>query len=55
MGIPDPCKPNIGHQRIVAIYMKYLQSGVNSFSKNNLRSATLRGYAMAINTLFEFQ
>jgi hypothetical protein len=35
--------------------MKYLQSGVHYYNKNNLRSTTLRGYATAINTLFELQ
>jgi hypothetical protein len=38
----------------MAIY-KYLQSGVNCYKKNNLHSATLHGYATAINTLFELQ
>jgi hypothetical protein len=28
MGIPDPCGSKVGYQRIVAIYIKYLQSGV---------------------------
>jgi hypothetical protein len=29
MGIPDQCGPHEGYQRIVAIYMKYLQSSIN--------------------------
>jgi hypothetical protein len=29
MGIPDPCGPHEGYQRILAIYTKYLQSGIN--------------------------
>jgi hypothetical protein len=55
IGIPDPCGPNVGYQRIVAMYVKYLQSRVNYYKKNNLHSATLRGYAMVINTLLELQ
>ncbi len=39
MGIPDLCGPREGYQRIVAIYMKYLQSGINYYNENNLRSA----------------
>jgi hypothetical protein len=39
----------------VAIYTKYLQSGIKCYNKNNLRSATLRGYAIAVNTLFELR
>jgi hypothetical protein len=56
MGTPDPCRPNISYQRIVAIYnIKYLQSRVNYYSKNNLHSTTLRGYVMAVNMFFELQ
>jgi hypothetical protein len=47
MGISDPCGSNVEYQRIVAIYINYLQSGVNYYNKNNLRAATLRGYIMA--------
>jgi hypothetical protein len=55
MGIPDPCGPHKGHQRIVAIYTKYLQSSINYYNKNNLWSAMLHGYATAVNTLFELR
>jgi hypothetical protein len=55
IGIPDPCGPQKGYQRIVAIYMKYLQSSINYYNKNNLRSAMLRGYAAAVNTLFKLR
>jgi hypothetical protein len=55
MGILAPCRSNIGYQRIVAIYMKHLQSGINHYNKNNLCSATLSGYTKVINTLFELQ
>jgi hypothetical protein len=53
MGIPDLCGQHEGYQRIVAIYTKYLQGGINYYNKNNLWSATLHGYATAVNTLFE--
>ncbi len=55
MGIPDLCGPHEGYKRIVAIYTKYLQSGINYYNKNNLRSATLHGYAIAVNTLFKLR
>jgi hypothetical protein len=53
MGIPDPCRPNVGYQRIVALHVKYLQSRVNYYNKNNLRSAILQEYATAVNMHFE--
>jgi hypothetical protein len=55
MGIPDGCGPQEGYQRIVAIYTKYLQSGINYYNKNNMRYTTLRGYAAVIDTLFELR
>jgi hypothetical protein len=55
MGIPYPCGSHKGCQRIVAIYTKYLQSGIDYYNKNNLRSAMLCVYAAAINTLFKFR
>jgi hypothetical protein len=55
MGIPDPCEPHKGYQRIVVIYTKYLQSGINYYNKNNLQSAMLRGYATAVNMLFKLR
>jgi hypothetical protein len=55
MGIPDLCGPQEGYQRIMAIYTKYLQSGINYYNKNNLQSAMLHGYATAVNTLFELR
>jgi hypothetical protein len=55
MEIPNPCGPHKGYQRIVAIYTKYLQSGINYYNKNNLRSTTLHGYATAVNMLFELR
>ncbi len=55
MGIPNPCGPHKCYQRSVAIYTKYLQSGINYYNKNNLRSATLCRYATAVNTLFKLR
>jgi hypothetical protein len=52
MGILDPCGHQKGYQRIVAIYIKYLMSGVNFRNKDFLRLATVQGYATSINSLF---
>jgi hypothetical protein len=52
-GIPDLCGPFQGYQQIVAIYIKYVQCGVNYYNKQALRLATLQGYAKAVNTLFK--
>ena len=52
MGIPDPCGGNRGYKRIEAIYIKFLQYGVNYTNKDGLRAATLVGYAKAIKNLF---
>jgi hypothetical protein len=41
MGILDPCGHQKGHQCIVAIYIKYLMSGVNFINKDFLRLATV--------------
>ncbi len=37
----------------MAIYIKYVQSGVNYNNKQVLHSATVRGYAEAVNILFK--
>ncbi len=55
MGILDPCGYQKGHQRIVAIYIKYLMSGVDFRNKDFLRLATVQGYATSINLLFRLQ
>ena len=55
IGIQDPCGHYLGYQRIVAIYTKYVQRGVNYNNKHVLRSATVRGYAVAVNTLFKLR
>ena len=52
MGILDPCGHQRGYQRIVAIYIGYLMSGVNFKNKVSLRSNTVKGYATGINSLF---
>ncbi len=52
MGILDPCGHQRGYQRIVAIYIGYLISGVNFRNKDSLRSNTIKGYATSINLLF---
>ncbi len=51
--IQDPCGYYLGYQRIVAIYTKYIQRGVNYNNKQALQSATVQVYAVAVNTLFE--
>jgi hypothetical protein len=54
-GIPNPCSLFQGYQRIMAIYIKYVQCGVNYNNKQALHSAAVQGYAKAINTLFKLQ
>ncbi len=41
MGILDPCGHQKGYQRIVAIFIKYLMSGVNFRNKDYLRLTTV--------------
>ncbi len=41
MGILDPCGHQKGYQHIVAIYVKYLMSGVNFRNKDYLRLTTI--------------
>jgi hypothetical protein len=52
-GIQDPCGYYPGYQTIVVIYIKYVQNGVNYNNKQALQSATVRGYAEAVNFLFK--
>ena len=47
--MPDPCGNHAGYERIVACFLEQLMHDHNS------RSATVRGYAQAINTLFELR
>ncbi len=55
MNTADPCGHQQGYQCIVAIYIKYLMSGVNFRNKDFLRSDMVRGYATSINVLFKLQ
>ena len=55
IGIPDPCGPHLGYQRIIAIYTKYVQCGVNYNNRQMLHSATVWGYAEAVNNLFRLR
>jgi hypothetical protein len=55
MGILDPCGHQKGYQRIVAINIKYLMSGVNFRNKDFLRLATIQGLVTSINSLFRLQ
>ena len=55
IGIPDPCGAEYGYQCIVAIYAKYVMSGINYYNKDVLRSKTVRGYAFAVNMLFSLR
>ncbi len=54
-GIPDPCGYYEDFIRIVAIYIKYLQCGINCNNKQVLCSATVQGYAEAVNNLFKLR
>jgi hypothetical protein len=55
IGIPDLCGNEIGYQCIVAIYIKFVMCGINYYNKGVLRSSTLRGYATAVNILFQLR
>ncbi len=54
-GIPDPCGYYEGFIRIVAIYIKYVQCGINYNNKQVLCSAMVRGCAEAVNNLFKLR
>jgi hypothetical protein len=54
-GILDPCGYYKGFLRIMAIYIKYVQCGVNYNNKQVLCSAMVRGYAKAVNNLFKLR
>ncbi len=54
-GIPDPCGYYDGFIRIVAIYIKYVQCGVNYNNKQVLWSVMVRVYAEAVNNLFKLR
>jgi hypothetical protein len=52
MGTRDLCGSNLGYKQVVAIYIKFLQYGVNYTNKDGIRAATLVRYAKAISILF---
>jgi hypothetical protein len=54
-GILDPCGYYEGFIRIVAIYIKYIQCGVNCNDRQILCSAKVQGYAKAVNNLFKLR
>jgi hypothetical protein len=54
-GIPDPCGYWEGFTRIVAIYIKYVQCGVNYNNKQFLFSSMVQGFTEAVNNLFKLR
>ena len=55
MDLKDPCRDEPAYERIVGVYFRFIQYGVNYTNKDGLRAATLVGYAKAISTLFTLQ
>jgi hypothetical protein len=53
--IADPAGNELGYQRVVSVYIKYVMMGVNFTNKRKVRSSTVRGYAEAVNTLFSLR
>ena len=54
--IKDPVGPDTQDwMYVVAIYVKYVMNGVNYLNKSSLRSATCKGYALAVHKLFELR
>ncbi len=54
-GIRDPCGYYKGFIWILAIYIKYVQCGINYNNKQVLCSAMVQGYAKAVNYLFKLR
>jgi hypothetical protein len=50
--IVDPVGPEGGWQFVLAIYVKYVMTGVNYLNKSSVRSATCKGYALDAARLF---
>ena len=48
----DPVGPESGWQVVLAIYVKYVMTGVNYLNKSSVRSATCKGYALDAARLF---
>jgi len=44
--IVDPTGPEMGWQVVLAIYVKYVMTGVNYLNKSSVRSAMCKGYAL---------
>ena len=55
MSIDDPCGNDCGYIFLVAVYIKYVILGVNYNNKRQLRSATVKGYAKAVDILFKLR
>jgi hypothetical protein len=55
MDVDDPCGSDRSYIFLVAVYIKYVIFGVNYNNKRQLRSATVKGYAKAIDTLFKLR
>jgi len=51
--IDDPCGPEPGFERVVAIYIKCVILGVNYHNRQCVRSKTAQGYTDAVNSLFK--
>ncbi len=47
--IPNPCGPNDGYKRIVAIYLKDVMLGTNFNDLDVVRANTVHGYGDAVN------
>jgi hypothetical protein len=54
-GIPDPCGYYKGFIRIMAIHIKYIHSSINYNNKQIQFSATVQGYAKAVNNVFKLR
>ena len=55
MNMEDPCGDATEYKLLAAIYIKFLQFGVNYTNKDGLQAQTLVGYANAISNLFKLQ
>ncbi len=55
IGIPDPCGAKFGYQCIVAIYAKYVMSGINYYNKDVLRSSTLHDMLLPLTPFSTFE
>ena len=51
----DPVGLEDGWETLVAIYIKYVMTGVNYLNKETVRSATCRGYAISVGQLFSLR